>query len=177
MIPYQSYHSCPETNISLKLLSKHISLMTLYHGSYCAIQNPVLHSTRNYKDFGEGFYCTELLSQAERWAKRYETPVVNVFDYTPNPALNILTFSAMTETWLDFIVACRNGVPHAHDIVIGAMANDQVWNYIADFINGILTREQFWVLAKFKHPTHQVAFCTSAALTCLSFKESRKVSS
>jgi hypothetical protein len=49
------------------------------------------------------------------------------------------------------------------------MANDQVWNYVADYIAGILTREQFWVLAKFKHPTYQIAFCTIEALECLQY--------
>jgi hypothetical protein len=67
------------------------------------------------------------------------------------------------DDWLDFIADCRSGKPHAHDIVAGAMANDQVWNYVADFITGILTREQFWALAKFKHPTHQIAFCSPDA--------------
>lgn len=38
---------------------------------------------------------------------------------------------------------------HDYDIAIGAMANDQIYNYVADFINGVLTREQFWVLARF----------------------------
>jgi hypothetical protein len=81
----------------------------------------------------------------------------------------------MTDAWLDFIVDCRSGKPHTHDLVIGAMANDQVWNYVADFISGILTREQFWVLAKFKHPTHQIAFCSLRALDCLRFRESYEV--
>ena len=54
-----------------------------------------------------------------------------------------MTFDAMTDDWLDFIVDCRNGKPHNHAIVEGAMANDQVWNYIADFVSGVLTREQF----------------------------------
>lgn len=76
----------------------------------------------------------------------------------------------MTDEWLDFIVACRNGESHSFDIVIGAMANDQIYNYVADFMNGVITREQFWVLAKFKYPTHQINFCTSQALTCLTFK-------
>ena len=69
-----------------------------------------------------------------------------------NQALNVLYFAEMTEEWLDFIVDCRNGVQHDYDIVIGAMANDQIYNYISDFISGVLTREQFWVLAKFKTP-------------------------
>jgi hypothetical protein len=38
------------------------------------------------------------------------------------------------------------------------MANDQIYNYISDFIEGILNREQFWVLAKFKQPTTKSVF-------------------
>ena len=79
-------------------------------------------------------------------------------------------FDYMTDEWLDFIVACRSGKPHDYDIVIGAMANDQIYNYVADFMNGILTREQFWVMAKFKYPTHQINFYTDKALQCITFK-------
>jgi hypothetical protein len=50
-----------------------------------------------------------------------------------------------------------------------------VWNYIADFISGVLTREQFWALAKFKHPTHQIAFCAPSTLKCLKYLESYEV--
>lgn len=81
----------------------------------------------------------------------------------------------MTEEWLDFIIDCRYGIPHSYDIVIGAMANDQIYNYIADYIDGIITRDQFWSLAKFKYPTHQINFCTTAALSCLEFLSSEEV--
>ena len=75
----------------------------------------------------------------------------------------------MTEEWLDFIINCRHEKVHDYDIVIGAMANDQIYNFIADYIDGIITREQFWVMAKFKYPTHQINFCTDTALDCLTF--------
>jgi hypothetical protein len=151
--------------------------MIVYHGGYCAIEKPEIRAARYNKDFGYGFYCTELREQADKWAKRFDTPVVSVYEYTPPPALapEVLTFAAMTDEWLDFIVDCRSGKPHGYAIVEGAMANDQVWNYIADFIGGILTREQFWVLAKFKHPTHQIAFCVTSALDCLKYLESHEV--
>lgn len=144
--------------------------MELYHGSYMAIPFPEIIKGKFTKDFGEGFYCTELKKQAVKWAKRYDTPIVNIYDYQSNEALNILQFESMTDEWLDFIVACRSGKPHNYDIVIGAMADDQIYNYVADFMNGVLTREQFWVLAKFKYPTHQINFCTSEALKCITYK-------
>ena len=144
--------------------------MEIYHGSYTKILSPQILKGPLTKDFGDGFYCTEIRKQAQKWAKRYDTPIVNIYEYQPNNHLKTLYFKEMTDEWLDFIVACRNGESHTFDIVIGAMANDQIYNYVADFMNGVITREQFWVLAKFKYPTHQINFCTSQALTCLTFK-------
>lgn len=146
-----------------------MSKMTVYHGGYQKIEKPQIIHGRNTKDFGEGFYCTVIREQAERWAKRYDNPMVNTYTVRLNNNLNILEFRDMTEEWLDFIVSCRHGKPHNYDIVIGAMANDQIYNYIADYIDGVITREQFWVLAKFKYPTHQITFCSEEALKCLEF--------
>jgi hypothetical protein len=150
--------------------------MRIYHGGYEQIVKPEIRIGKNNKDFGKGFYCTKMREQAERWALRFDSHIVSVYEYTEADGLNILNFTEMTDKWLDFIVECRNGFPHSYDIVTGAMANDQVWNYVADFISGVLTREQFWVLAKFKHPTHQIVFCTRKALECIKFSESYEVS-
>lgn len=149
--------------------------MEIYHGSYIEVAIPHIVHGRYTKDFGEGFYCTLLQQQAERWAGRYDTPVLNIYDYALKEGLRVLEFTEMTDEWLDFVVACRSGQHHNYDIVAGAMADDQIYNYVADFIRGVITREQFWVLAKFKHPTHQMAFCTEAALECLTFKFSKSL--
>ena len=150
--------------------------MTVYHGSYTTITTPTIILGKNTKDFGPGFYCTIIREQAERWAKRYQSPIINTYTVRMNTALNILEFSDMTEEWLDFIIDCRHGKPHNYDIVIGAMANDQIYNFIADYIDGVITREQFWSMAKFKYPTHQINFCSQAALRCLDFVSSEEVS-
>ena len=149
--------------------------MKVYHGSYTAVEIPKILKSRFPKDFGDGFYCTELEQQAARWASRYDTAVVSMYEYTSNKNLKILIFREMTEEWLDFVVACRSGKKHNFDIVIGAMANDQVYNYISDFMDGVLTREQFWVLAKFKHPTQQICFCSESALNTLQFINYNKI--
>lgn len=149
--------------------------MTVYHGSYTTVEHPDIRKNRNTKDFGSGFYCTVIREQAERWARRYNTPVTNTYTVRMDTSLNILEFKEMTEAWLDFIIACRHGEPHNYDIVIGAMANDQIYNFIADYIDGIIMREQFWSMAKFKYPTHQITFCTSAALKCLEFVSSERI--
>lgn len=143
--------------------------MTVYHGSYTAVKKPKIVKGKNTKDFGSGFYCTIIREQAERWAKRYDTPVVNSYTVCMNADMKILEFKDMTEEWLDFIIDCRHGKVHDYDIVIGAMANDQIYNFIADYMDGIITREQFWMMARFKYPTHQINFCTPKALECLDF--------
>jgi hypothetical protein len=148
--------------------------MILYHGGYCPIETPHIIQGRFTKDFGDGFYCTQFKEQAIRWSNRFETPVISIYKYEPNNDLATLEFTDMTEDWLDFIVACRGGNRHEYDIVTGAMANDQIFNYIADYISGILTKEQFWVLAKFKRPTHQISFNTNRALRNISFQSSEE---
>lgn len=141
----------------------------IYHGSYCKIEQPKILEGKYTKDFGVGFYCTILQEQAKKWANKYNTPIVNKYEYNENASLNIKQFTVMTEEWLDFVIASRIGKKHDYDIVIGAMADDQVYNYVTDLIQGTITREAFWELAKFRHPTHQIAFCTDKSLKCIKF--------
>ncbi|MDO5410995.1 MAG: DUF3990 domain-containing protein [Lachnospiraceae bacterium] len=149
--------------------------MTVYHGSYTTVRQPDIIKGKNTKDFGPGFYCTIIREQAVRWAKRYRTSIVNSYTVRMDTRLKILEFTEMTDEWLDFIIHCRQGKSHDYDIVIGAMANDQIYNFISDYIDGIITREQFWIMAKFKYPTHQINFCSPAALKCLEFVSSEEV--
>ena len=150
-------------------------MQIIYHGSYCEVKNPELKSGKYSKDFGTGFYCTILEDQAIKWAQKYETPIVNKYEYEENPSLKIKEFTLMTEEWIDFIINCRSGKKHNYDIVIGAMADDQIYNYITDLMSGAITRSAFWELAKFRHPTHQIAFCTNKALQCIKFVGTDKI--
>ena len=148
-----------------------MGMMTVYHGGYQPVDKPEIRKGRNTKDFGIGFYCTVIKEQAEQWARRYDTKVVSIYDVRLNEKLNIKEFKEMTEEWLDFIIDCRSGKSHTYDIVIGAMADDQIYNYISDYMDGVITREQFWVLAKFRYPTHQIVFCSDNALQCLKYRD------
>lgn len=147
-----------------------MAIMTVYHGGYETVECPEIRVGRNTKDFGTGFYCMIIKEQAQRWARRYDTKIVSIYDVRIKTDLKIKEFKEMTEEWLDFIIACRSGEKHNYDIVIGAMADDQVYNYISDYMDGTITREQFWVLARFKYPTHQIVFCTEDALQCLEYR-------
>ena len=150
-------------------------MQIIYHGSNCEVKEPKITKGKYAKDFGIGFYCTILSEQAEKWAKKYDTSFINMYEYNENQKLKIKEFTVMTEEWLDFIINCRSGKKHKYDIVIGAMADDQVYNYINDLINGAITREAFWELAKFRHPTHQIAFCTEEALKCIRFVGAKEI--
>lgn len=147
--------------------------ITIYHGSNIEVSKPKILQNGFYKDFGYGFYCTNLKKQAIRWAvTKQGTSVLSQYIYTPCVETKCLSFLEMTDEWLDFVAACRRGVEHHFDIVEGPMANDQIWNYVEDFIDGKISRAAFYELAKFNYPTHQIAFCTQKALNCLKFERS-----
>ena len=59
----------------------------------------------------------------------------------------------MTEEWLDFIISCRSGQAHQYDIVEGPMADDTIYNYLQNYLDGKISRSAFWELVKFKYPT------------------------
>lgn len=144
--------------------------LILYHVSQEIVEFPEIRLQRYNKDFYFGFYCTNIKSQAVRWAARFDGKgYLSEFEYTPDIKLNVRTFSEMTEEWLDFIVDCRLGKPHNFDIVEGPMANDTIFNYVQDFADQKISREAFWALAKFSRPTHQISFHTARALATLRF--------
>lgn len=66
---------------------------------------------------------------------------MSIYDVRLDLQLDIKEFKEMSEEWLDFIVSCRSGKKHDYDIVIGAMADDQIYNYISDYIDGVITRK------------------------------------
>ena len=99
----------------------------------------------------------------------------SVYEYTANTELKILKFEKMTEEWLDFIIACRNGQSHSYDIVEGPMADDTIWNFVNDYLSGNISKAVFWEYAKFKHPSHQISFHSMRALECLAYERSENV--
>lgn len=141
-----------------------------YQGDKNVLNEPKIYLDGSYKDFGYGFYCTNFEIQAKRWAlTKKNRHVVNVYSYTENENLNCLIFKEMSDEWLDFVVSSRQGERHDYDIVEGPMADDTIWNYVDDFARGMISRAAFWELVKFKYPTHQIVFCTEAALKCLEY--------
>lgn len=150
--------------------------MLIFHASKEVVKFPEIRKAKYTKDFSWGFYCTNKIEQAIRWANRGNgEPIINYYNYEPNDNLSVLKFESMNDEWLNFIAKCRNGDTHNFDIVKGPMANDTVWNYVNDFLSGTINRKQFWALAEFKYPTHQISFHTLSALNCLSYVKSEVI--
>lgn len=150
--------------------------MILYHGSPVIVEVPEIRISRFHKDFYYGFYTTAIYQQAVRWAVRFSgNGYVNQYTFTLDPGLRQLVFPEMTEEWLDFITACRLGKSHDYDIVEGPMANDTIYSYVQDYVDGNISRKAFWELARFKYPTHQVSFHTARALETLRFDRAEAV--
>ena len=148
----------------------------LYHGSNVVVIEPKILVNGHYKDFGYGFYCTNIEKQAKRWAlTKSGASIVNRYSYEEKVGLKILSFPKMSDEWLDFVVACRRGQKHLYDIVEGPMADDQIWDYVEDYVSGNISKEAFWLLVKFKYPTHQIVFCSEAALQALHYEGSETI--
>ena len=157
----------------------------MYHGTNLVIERPQIVNRFKTLDFGEGFYTTENEAQAREFAvkvcaRREPTlsPVVNCYEFADNDSiLSVLRFDAPDERWLDFAVANRKGVaPTRHyDVVIGPVANDDVFGTIILYEAGQLDKESAIKRFKVKKLYNQVVFRTDAALNRLTFSGSYKV--
>ena len=157
--------------------------MTVYHGSYMAIEKIDLNLCEVGKDFGRGFYVTNLYKQAEIWAKRKggmkrTMGVVTEFDFNENIChimkLNVLHFDDYDEKWLEFVVQNRlndtEQQTHDYDIIEGPVADDRITEQIKDYIDGIISKEKF--LNDLVHlPSHQICFCTIQSLQALTLSK------
>ncbi|GHT87683.1 hypothetical protein FACS189474_1130 [Bacteroidia bacterium] len=158
--------------------------MNVYHGSDLKIETIDLSKCRIGTDFGQGFYVTKFLKQAEDIAARVASwhdtrPVITEFIFNEyafeDNDFKVLRFDTYTKKWLDFIVKNRASIAskpmHDYDIVEGPVANDDIAARIYDYLNGDVTKEVFLAELEFKKPMHQICFCTTASLQMLSSVE------
>ncbi|MBR3091536.1 MAG: DUF3990 domain-containing protein [Bacteroidaceae bacterium] len=163
-------------------------MMTLYHGSYLSVPNPLTGVGRRELDFGPGFYVTKLQEQAERWARRVcviravNTPIISsyTFDQDSLPAgTRILRLEHYNQEWLDFIVSSRRGEEpwSGYDIIEGGVANDQVIDTVEDYYAGRINAEQAIGQLRFAKPTHQMCIRSQEIVDrCLHYITTENVS-
>ena len=158
--------------------------MILYHGSNAIVKKPKLVEQNRFLDFGYGFYTTTNKEQAESFSKkvivrRGGKPIVNVYEFDDNAHadLDIKRFSAPDEEWLDFVSAHRSGSYEGkkYDVIIGAVANDDVYRTLQVYSSGLLTKEQALEALKVKKLFNQYVFATEKALNFLRFIETKEV--
>ena len=92
--------------------------MSLYHGSNIVIDSINLAMCRPYKDFGRGFYLTDIKEQAEKMAVRVSkiyggSPIVSTFeiqdDFRKIDGIKVKDFGLeTTEEWAKFVMNNRN---------------------------------------------------------------------
>lgn len=152
--------------------------MILYHGANTNIEKIDLTKCKPYKDFGQGFYLTEIKEQAFEMAKRTAKiyggePVVNIFEFDEREIgdLSVKRFSEPSEEWALFVMANRsreNVHPvHAFDIVIGPVADDTIATLFRNFDDGIIDLPMLVHGLRYKNMSSQYFFHTAAAIKCL----------
>ena len=89
--------------------------MRLYHSSNVVVKAPDTLHSRNYLDFGRGFYLTTIYQQAVRYAQRFkrrrQQAFLNIYEFSMSDVSKwrIMRFDSYDEAWLDFVAQCREG--------------------------------------------------------------------
>lgn len=159
--------------------------MILYHGSNMVVEKPRLIEQNRFLDFGYGFYTTTNKSQAENFARKVTVrragiPIVNTYeidDKINSETLKIKHFNFPDEEWLDFVSANRNGKYEGeqYDLIIGAVANDDVYRTLQLYMAELLTKKQALEALKIKKLFDQYIFATNESILLLKFVKSEEV--
>lgn len=156
--------------------------MKLYHSSYLAVSEPDVVHSRDYLDFGRGFYLTSIQEQAVRYAQRFlrrqREGWLNIyeFDYEPSD-WKILNFTNYDREWLSFVSVCRAGNDGSnYDLVTGGIADDKVIQTLDRYFYGELSEDETLGLLKFERPNIQYCIRSQKMLDeCLKHLESKKL--
>ena len=154
--------------------------MQVYHGGVTEIFEIDLSKGQSNKDFGSGFYVTKFRDHAERWAiniarRHGGNPFVTEFTFYERAfkedRYKVLRFEDYCEDWLDFVVLNRDPAftanRHDYDLVEGPIADDKVQNRIGDFLDGLISKNDFLKELTYHEKTHQICFCTLNSLQLL----------
>lgn len=156
--------------------------MRLYHSSDMSVSSPDIIHSRNYLDFGRGFYLTSFHEQAVRYAQRFlrrqKEAWLNSYELEFEPSeWKILEFDSYDRNWLNFIANCRAGKDTTDfDIVIGGIANDKVIQTLDRYFEGELSENETLGLLKYERPNIQYCIRSQKMLDeCLKYIESRQL--
>lgn len=154
--------------------------MILYHGTNVDFDEIEIKKTKKYKDFGQGFYLTDIKSQAEELAAKRAlmfggAPIVQKYEFDErllvSTDIKVLKFDSVCAEWAEFIYKNRSRtIPpykHNYDIVIGPIADDGVAYLLGRYEEGSYTIEELAKELKFKRLNSQYFFGTDKAIHLL----------
>lgn len=157
-------------------------LITLYHGSNVAIDNIDLSKGLRDKDFGKGFYLTDIRAQAEEMARRKTrisgigSPIVTAYAFDQaalySGELSVKLFpDEPCEEWAEFVDKNRHssetGFCHSFDIVIGPVANDGVAFQLERYHERAIDLRTLTLELTYKKLNRQYFFGTEKAIATL----------
>lgn len=170
----------------------------LFHGSKTVVEHPVREKCRPENDFGQCFYCTEILDLAKEWACQDGIAGV-VSAYTINisglSVINLNDDAYHTLNWLGTMLRYRcpsrlddeSSVAREYliqnfsvdtssaDIVIGYRADDSYFRYTGDYLYGRIGLDKLSEAMRLGKLGEQVAVQSERAFERLEFQNSYEV--
>lgn len=149
--------------------------MILFHGTNQDFETIDLNKCTPYKDFGRGFYLTDIFDQALAMAQKREnlfggTAIVHQYEfdeYNASKALKMLRFDNPDENWAEFIYKNRSRAEkfqHDYDIVYGPIANDGVAYLLGRYEEGSLELKELARELEFRELNNQYYFANQKSL-------------
>lgn len=156
-------------------------MITLYHGSNVFIEKIDLTRSHPDKDFGKGYYLTDIRTQAEAMSIRRVRiagegePTLTVYSFDESqlhsPELRVKIFDEPTEEWALFVLSNREasltGYTHDYDIVIGPIADDGVAFQLDRYTRHMITLATLVEELTYRKLNRQYYFGTERALQTL----------
>lgn len=153
-------------------------MITLYHDSNVEIETINLDKCSPYKDFGKGFYLTDIKEQAKQMAVRRTRiagegkPTVTAYSFDErlleNSSLQVKLFDTLSKEWALFILANRKGLMQpVYDIVIGPIADDGVVFQLERYMHRLITLDTLVEELTYRKLNRQYFFGTELSISKL----------
>lgn len=174
------------------------NILTIYHGSKDKIIQPIYGLGKNYNDYGQGFYCTEILELAKEWActenlegyaNQYQLDMRNLSVLNLTKDYHILNWLAILlenrsfelnnnelmvqakQYILDtFLPDYRN-----YDVIIGYRADDSYFQFAKDFIQGTISLKTLGEAMRLGKLGEQIVLKSEKAFQTIKFVGYEKV--
>ena len=156
--------------------------MKLYHSSNISVTQPDILYSRNFLDFGKGFYLTSIPEQAIKYAQRFmrrqQEAWINTYELEFDPTeWKVLKFESYDRNWLNFVSRCRAGQDTSDfDIVIGGIADDKVIQTLDRYFEGELSEDETLGILRYEKPNNQYCIRSQKMINqCLKHIESKQL--